>query len=55
MFAFFYERVFTNFRYLNEMVGIENTDPVTREESKYFFLTSFYHLLILIISKFLSF
>ena len=41
--------------FLNAMVGLENTDPITREESNYFFLTSFYHLLILLISKFLSF
>ena len=49
------EKISMDIYFLNAMVGLENTDPITREESKYFFLTSCYYLLILLISKFLSF
>ena len=34
---FLLRRLFTSFRYLNTMVCLKKTDPVTREKSKYFF------------------
>ena len=37
MLIFFYAGHFTSFRYLNTMMCLENTDPVTREKSKDYF------------------
>ena len=37
MFTYFYASFFTNFRQLNTMMWLENTDSVTLEESKGFF------------------
>ena len=37
MHTFFYARLFISFRNLNTIVSLENTDPVTREESKEYF------------------
>ena len=40
MFTFFYADFFTSCRYLDTMLWLENTDSVTREESKDFFLAT---------------
>ena len=40
MLTFFYAGFFTSFRYLNTMVWRKNTDSVTNEESKDFFLAT---------------
>ena len=46
MLTFFYAGIFTAFRYLNTIVKFENTDSVTHEESKDFFLATLTPLMI---------